>query len=420
MLKRNILSLEEIGEELISTLPEKVSSNELESANSIDELVEASNDIKEYTYEVEEVLQEVDSLQTTSDNITTNLKDENYQGLDEVSVELLKYKLSRLEKKGFKIQDSLNIAKEDFSTSAFNRRQQTEISNEGIGDFISGIIGKIGKVINSMFSKIGELWNNYVSILGSIEHTILSNKNIIQGKIKSHGNLTISPSDPSNKQETTFTIRKAFPVGRKIDSNVVNQQLKYMDGHFQIVLDVYGRIWKTLSEIKTKMNGGITKGEVSMIAKKNGLLKPIVLGTPKAPLANGLYRELKFNIIEDKLVIDESYGNVDTSGEGRYFTVTNLRDLEKITEQELNLLRNLRRFGEDVYNKTADINQSFENVNRTRVTDEMTEKDIKATSISISRLFNIAMFLYGEMFGLSLMTLRGTNTYISKTIPLFK
>lgn len=146
----------------------------LSGVNDISSVETEIAKVEEYSEDLGEAIEDTQEIGSVQETVETQLEDEDYQGLDVVSVELLNLRLTRMQKKyGFNINSiSKDISKESFDGGASKRRKATIVANESMKEFGKTVWATIVKAWNVMVDTIKSIFRKWFTEQGRLTSTL--------------------------------------------------------------------------------------------------------------------------------------------------------------------------------------------------------------------------------------------------------
>lgn len=283
MSLKQFLSFEDettLDEELVVETPaETIAPEEVETYETVDEV---QTELSEQTSGVDHYdgfVEDVEALDQDREIIEERMEDPEYEGMDEVAIEMFKARITRFgEKYGVKTDRLSNIfSVENFEgTSKQKRRELTRISLEDAEKSSDGFWSKVWAGAVAIWEAIRNFFGNFFGSLTTLEDTI---KKVIKkvGSVK---------GEPKSDDLKASGFAKMFPSTDKVLK--VETILKYFERQKEAVKEAE-TFYKDFRSGTNALIDTLKSGK----KEENPIDVERTFGTDSEPLINGKYGTVK-------------------------------------------------------------------------------------------------------------------------------
>lgn len=277
-----------------------------EVTNDIHNIGEEINEhvtvINDTSTDLDNVVTDVSEIESVAETLQSKLEDPEYDGLDEVSIELLRNRFVAIqEKHGFSINLVSRISKEDFEPD--NRRTYSEVSLEDMKDWAKKTWNTIKNIWDRIVNYFGDLFQK---LFGSLDKYIQKLDELEK----------IANSKEFTKENDEVDLPRGVGIlypGEKVDMSVIDDSYNDIKGYMELnknSFDLNNVHLKNLIEVFKK--GETDKEQSVKFAEElvEPLMKEATLGeyrgkfTKESPGIDGkYYTEEKKNILGKQLII---------------------------------------------------------------------------------------------------------------------
>lgn len=408
--------------------------NLLESASK--ELINAFDDVQE--------------LESMVDVAESQLKNENYIGLETVSVRMINNKLKRMESRyGFNISEKAESFSNEslFDKNVISKRGQTKISLEGVKETLAKAWQGLKAFVKKIIDYIVSIWNKW---FGKTEDVREKTKDIydeVQETNINHLEFNLNE-----------TLSSELPLKRSSSSKEVIDLVMTHD----LALGTSNKFAKMTTELVEALSDYMSgKGDHYKEMKVAGLNEPMSFGSKEKPLYEGTYIDLEYRVesaTEDKEEITKARQYADDRG--NYFdfdltdmfknlgkTVKNVKmigyfntkhteipkepisllirtkeDLINILDSNLKLLDSVDKLGKDFVLSTRRLDNSvnkLKSMNQTSPSKD-TVKDNREALKAIYHVISKLPKVNSDVNGLIVKLLAANNKIVSEALQTYK
>lgn len=341
----------------LNTTPDEIDSNILEINRQLDDLESDNNVIDQDCQLLDEVVRDVDELEGLRSVVETQLLDPEYQGLDEVSSEIINIKIRSIyQRRGLDMSrlDSV-FSGESFNLNVRDRRRRTEVSMEGLAAVIKGAWDKIKRVISSIWESMKVFWKKHFTILGSLEVELEKLKKKIKNKTGyPDATKVVKAPDKMMKMyrpSSNLTIR---------DVGIMTDRM-YTSVHTCTVYleDVLKNVNNSMLRLDSK-NGAIEV--LKNLPPDKMLMKDGMLGSVKEPLINGMYGTMEMDTIGESeyYTLEFKWEEADPiEYQNQDLILPSKDDCVKLIDECIGIVKQAKKFGEMFQNQSGKVNQSL-------------------------------------------------------------
>lgn len=254
----------------------------LEANRTLEDISPDVEEINRYCNQLDDLYSDYDDLDQSVKYIDDAIKTGEIAGLNPISAELIQIKLRSFGRRhGIDtVRLVNNFSPENFQTTV---RTKSQLSLEGIKDFLKGVWEKIKSIIKAVWDAIANFWKKHISTIGRLIKTI-------EGLIKKAKALT-GDADLNKKPKVAPSMVKTFYP--KNNNFSVDTMVEMMNRLFEADTKLIGYVQFLTKEVNSKIIGYITvdKKKVGVLSdiEPAKIIPPDMFGSEKEPLSEGYF-----------------------------------------------------------------------------------------------------------------------------------
>lgn len=413
---RNIISMEDGDYEDVSPEAAEGAVDEVEAVEAADEITSETEVMDEYSEELDETVEDVQELEETQEVLETALENPDYEGLDEVSAEMIGQRLRNLSKRrGFDVDHVAGaFSKESFNTRTSGRRRKTEIAVEGIKDAIISMWERIKKAIKAVWQAIKDFWKKHISTMGRLLKALEKTKKRARDV---NGAPTGEAPKPSSGLQKAFYTKS----GGSISASVISEIGKRQDTATEASIAILNGVTDAVSTIVEKSgdenqftlqfisdtfklgkNIGTDRANDSNAITLSGIFDTYVkghsvYGSENEPLVGGWFAEIDDSgMSETKKTFEFKWDQREVKpSDKKTLSVANKNAMTDLCDNAIQLIKKTQRFGDNFNKASSKYDQAMNKFSQSvsKLDDEADGDTKKALQVAMRLMNDVSRLL---------------------------